>query len=235
MIVHYFLNSHLMKTSLLRLPIVACAIMLACASPLLHADTIAFNENATPDSTPSGTGLVAFEFTLNQTITVTQLGFYAQSIGGSGDTPHVSLIDLSLPLVAGQPVVLADTGNINGSITNSLGWNYYSITPVVLTAGSTYAVSAPIYFAEQYNSTSGFTLGSAIATSSYDLDSGFNGWANSDYNFASLANSAPGAVVGANFQYTVDSTSVPEPSTYALLGAGLAFLVFHLRRRRAQV
>jgi hypothetical protein len=209
--------------------------MLACASPSLRADTIAFNENATADSTPSGTGLVAFEFTLNQTITVTQLGFYAQSIGGSGDTPHVSLIDLSLPLVAGQPVVLADTGNINGSITNSLGWNYYSIAPVVLTAGTTYAVSAPIYFAEQYNATTGFTLGSAIATSSYDLDSGFSGWDNSDYNFASLSNSAPGAFVGANFQYTVDSTSVPEPSTYALLGAGLALLVFHLRRRRAQV
>jgi hypothetical protein len=213
--------------------------MLACASTSLHADTIAFNENAAPTSTPSGTGLVAFEFTLNETITVTQLGFYAQSIGGSGDTPHVSLINLSLPLVAGQPVVLADTGNINGgtggTITNSLGWNYYSIAPVTLTAGTTYAVSAPIYFAEQYSSTSGFTLGSAIATSSFDLDGGFSGWANSGYNFASLSNSAPGAFIGANFQYTVDTTGVPEPSTYALLGAGLAFLVFHLRRRRAQV
>ena len=212
--------------------------MLGCALPALRADTIAFNENAAPDSTPAATGLAAFEFTVNQTITVTQLGFYAQSIGGAGDTPHVSLIDLSLPLVAGQPVVLADTGNINataGNIPNEPGWDYYSITPVVLTAGSTYAVSAPIYFSEQYNSTAGFTLGSAIATSSFDLDPGFNGWANSDYNFASLASTAPGASISANFQYVVDASVVPEPSTYALLGAGFAFLVFHLRRRRAQV
>lgn len=225
-----------MKTLPSKLSVIACAAIILCAPVSLRAQLIAFNENAAPDSTPSGIGLVAFEFTVNENITVTQLGFYAQSIGG-GDAPHVSLLDLSVPLVAGQPDVLADTGNINtpSNIPNDPGWNYYTITPVELTAGTTYAVSAPVYFPEQYNSTAGFTLGSAIATSSFEVDLGWNGWDNSAYNFASLASSAPGAYVGANFVYTVDETEVPEPSTYALLGAGVIFLVLHLRRRQAQV
>lgn len=73
------------------------------------------------------------------------------------------------------------------------------------------------------------------------LDPGFAGWSNASYlggtpNLSSFG--TPGSTVTpseANFQFTVQEVTVPEPSTYALLGAGVAFLFFHLRRRRAQV
>jgi PEP-CTERM motif-containing protein len=220
-----------MKSSMKKVLVVACVALVMCASSAIRlmADTIAFNENATPSSTPAATGLVGFEFTVNQNIDVTKLGFYGQSIGG-GDTPQVSLWNVASGF--GGPSPLATTGSLQGNVPNEPGWNYYSITPQLLTVGNTYAVTAPIYFSEQYNSTTTFTYGSAIATPTYLLDPGFGGWANSDYTFASLSATSPGANISANFQYTL--AAVPEPSTYLMLGAGFAVLLVMLRRRAAK-
>ena len=220
--------------SLRALLIVASTAIIASTSASLRADdTIAFNEIAAPDSHPASTGLVGFEFTVNQNIDLTQLGFYAESIGG-GDAPQVSLFDVTSGFTA-SPTPLYQTGNLVGSVPNEPGWNYVSVgTPILLTVGSTYAVTAPIYFSEQYNSTAAFTYGSAISTPTYLLDPGWNGWANSGYNFTSLAATSPGANLSANFKYTLAPViEAPEPSTYALLGLGLFALVHRLRRQTA--
>jgi hypothetical protein len=219
--------------SLRALLIVASAAMVASTSAALpaRADTIAFNENAAPNSTPAGTGLVGFEFTVNQNIDLTQLGFYAQSIGG-GDSPTVSLFNVTGGFTA-SPTPMYQTPNLVGSVPTEPGWNYVSVgTPILLTVGNTYAVTAPLYFSEQYNSTAAFTYGSAISTPTYLLDAGWNGWSNSSYNFTSLAPTSPGANLSANFQYTLAPViEAPEPSTYALLGLGLSVLLLRLRRR----
>lgn len=221
-----------MKSSLRKVLAIAFVALTAsafCATRSL-ADTIAFNENGAPDSTPSSAGLDAFQFTPTQDIVVTQLGFYAQSIGG-GDTPQVSLIDVSGG-ATNPPTLLAQYTNIVNNIAVSPGWNYYTLsTPITLTAGGTYAVAAPVYFDEQYNSTSGFTFGSSISNPTFLHIQGFSGWDNSSYDFTALANSSPGARLSANFTYTV--AVVPEPSTYVMLGAGMAVLLFGLRRRSA--
>jgi hypothetical protein len=198
-----------------------------------HADTNAFEMNAVPDSTPAATGLVGFEFTLNQDVYLTQLGFYAQSING-GDAPHVALLDVT----SGQfnpPTVLYDTGNLNtGSLVDG-AMNYFSVlTPILLTMGNTYEITAPAYFAQQFDSTAGFTLGGAIQTIAYEKGGSWNGWDTGNgvpdqiYDYTDQSATSPGAYVSADFQYT----PAPEPATFALLGMGGIAFTF-LRRRKA--
>jgi len=210
--------------------------VLAAASA--NAGIIAFTENAPPDSTPAATGLVGFEFTLNQNINLTQLGFYAQSIGGN-DTPHVALLNVT----AGQknpPTVLYDTGNLNSAAVNPGGLvnfaiNYVSVgTPIPLTVGQSYEITAPIYFSQQFNSTAGFTLGGAIATAAFEKGGGWNGWDPGNgvpsqvYDYTAQSAGSPGGNISADFQYTL--AAVPEPGSIAVLaavGAGLS-----MRRRK---
>jgi PEP-CTERM motif len=196
-----------------------------------QADINAFNVNAAPDATPAGTGLVGFEFTLNQDIYLTQLGFYAQNING-GDAPHVALLDITSGQ-ANPPTVLYDTGNLNtGSLVDG-AMNYFSVlTPILLTMGNTYEITAPAYFAQQFDSSAGFSLGSAIQTIAYEKGGSWNGWDAGNgvpdqiYDYADQTATSPGAYVTANFQYT----TAPEPSTYTLLGMGVLALTFLHRR-----
>ncbi len=182
-------------------------------------------------------GLSAFEFTLNQNVNLTALGFTALSLGG-GDAPHVTLWDASGGL--GALTQIYDTGNILSSVTStgqgtSSGTpSFVSVgTPIALTAGVTYLVSAPAYWVATFDPSS-ITTDSAIATSSF-LTNGtgqWNGWANSGYNFSTLAPPSGASTfeipTTPNLEYVV---VVPEPSTYAMMGLGFLALLGALRLR----
>jgi hypothetical protein len=231
------------------------------AASACFADTPAFTTGAsTPGNNPGAVGLVGFVFTLNENIDLTQLGFYVQSIGG-GDTPHVALLNVS----AGQsnpPTVIYDTGNLNNLTNYPSGltddaMNFFSVgTPILLTTGNTYEITAPIYFAEEFADTSTFSLGSAIQTASFDNigsnpTSGnpqhWSGWDPDNgsmgqvYDYTAqgpAANyTAPSTLSGTNviistdFQY-VPVSAVPEPQTLAtVLGAVGALCSFRRIRR----
>jgi hypothetical protein len=224
-----------MKTKLISFSGMAVGIF-AVSVVATHADTVAFNVNEAPTSTPGAIGLVGFEFTLNQNIDLTQLGFYAQSLGG-GDTPHVALLNVT----AGQanpPVVLYDTGNLNNIVNYPAGlvndsMNYFSVVggPILLMTGNTYEITAPIYFGEQFSSTAGFTYGGAIASESFLQKGGWNGWDAGNgvpsqvYNYT--AQTSGSGDVSTDFQYVV---ATPEPATLALAGLGMAGMLIFRRR-----
>jgi len=239
-----------MKNQSSNFSVVACMAIISCVSGFLHADTVAYS--ATGTETDLGAyGLSGIEFTLNSNINVTSLGFSALSLNTAGDMPQVTVWQVGS---GGTLTQLYTTGNIvSDVITQGTNENLnaqaatFTYVPVssslLLSSGNTYLVTAPAYWVATYDSSGISTAGGGVFTStSFESGPGWNGnWDNTSYlgaspNISSFSASSSSAIPAvADFQFNVDEVAVPEPSTYALLGAGVAFLVLHLRRRRAQV
>jgi hypothetical protein len=218
---------------------VAC-LSVAAASSGASADTIAYNVSGTQNNVP-GFGLSGIEFTPTTNIAITQLGFTAISLGG-GDSPHVSVWNASGGLTnLTSANEIYDTGNILSSVTNNQSANggtiatvtYVSVgTPIQLTAGTPYFISAPAYWVPQFAPGNvSVTDPSVLGNVSYDYITGGwqNSWANSAYNFANLGtNSETAITTTADFQYVA---SAPEPASLGLIAvSSLGLLARHRRR-----
>lgn len=166
---------------------------------------------------------VGWAFSLNQSITVSQLGF-------NDVTP-------ADPLTVAHLVGLWDSaGNLLASImiqpgSNLInGFRYEAIAPIVLAAGQTYILGA--FYAADNTTADGYVTGATSAT--FDPVLNFLGprrdpdGAQTGLVFPSVVSAGNGRF-GPNMLFTV----VPEPATYALLGAGLTIVGIRFRRRRS--
>ena len=120
-------------------------------------------------------------------------------------------------------------------------FNYVSVgTPITLTTGHTYEITAPLWWTQDFHDISSFTMGSAIQTASFNITPGWNGWDLGDtvYNYAgqttegtyTAGSPATGAGhLSANFLYT--AASIPEPGTATALLGGAAVMTVAFRRR----
>lgn len=175
---------------------------------------LAFTEGGTSTAV-GGNGLVGFNFTLNNAIDVTQLGFFGLDLGG--DTPWVALYNVT----TGTQLAAITT------FTPTPGWQYISLgSPVTLTVGSTYQVVATAYWSPRYADTASFTYGSAINPLGSTTATGWGGWGTPVMATAGISANTD---VTANFVYTL--SSVPEPASYAVI-TGIAILGIVLARRR---
>lgn len=163
-------------------------------------------------------GQAAISFQVNTSITVTELSFYGFALGG-GDTPYVQLwndtTDTSLGLVswtAGEAAA---------------GWNSKVLSSsVTLNPGTTYQIQGSAWWVHTYANDSAFTYSPEFTSIQFLNTPGFGGWAPP----GSPTTGAGAAASVVNLTYT----AVPEPSTYALLGMGLAGLLI-LRHRKIKV
>jgi len=177
--------------------------------------TTAYIEGGTLTNGAQGlaaTGLVGFNFTVNTDISVVSLGFFGDSLGG-GDHPWSALYDTT------TSTLLAST-----TFSPANGWSYNSITPVTLTPGDTYQVSATAWWAPQYADASGFTFGPEINSVGFTTPAGWSGWGSPAMATKSTTSTPQ---VEANLQYT----TVPEPSVLASIVTGAIGLVLFRRRR----
>ena len=176
------------------------------------APIIAYNEGGTSAST-AATGLVGFNFTVNTNISVTQLGWYGEAVGG-GDTPWVAIYN-----TANSTAALA---SITTGYTTTPGWQYQSLgTPITLTTGNTYQVVATLYWTQKFNPAS-FTYAGEINAVGFTTPGGWSGWG-TPVMATNGTTSTPS--IAANFKYDV----VPEPSTCALLLMGLGAALLYRR------
>lgn len=161
----------------------------------------------------NGEWSLGFLFSPTTNMDVTELGsFFA---AGTGDTHGVSLWTQGGTLLA--------TANVTGNGTE--GFDYSSITPVALTAGTDYIVSAT-------------TLTDAYAdeNATWTVAPGINYLEHVEVFCTTVAPCFPTNYYtyfgdfGANFEYS--TTATPEPNSLMLIGTGLLAVGGWFRRKK---
>jgi hypothetical protein len=204
--------------------VVASVLSLAIATAPVVAQTgvVSF----TPGSIFTGFSTdetVGWRFTVgSSSISVLSLGWWDESPSTALAASHQVGIWTTAGVLLGSTTV-----QTNSALTGS--FRYEAVTAFTLNANTSYLIGGRDLVGDGDNyttSVSNLVMGAGIT---------FNEAARSEegtgFSAPTTLSASSGGRFGANFQYR-PTTVVPEPSTYALLGAGLAAMAVVARRRR---
>jgi hypothetical protein len=201
------------------LALLAVGLFTALLPPTVSADTSAFTPPASVTVVTSSSSVnLGMVFTVNSTVTVDALGLYDIS----GDT---TLFNTTITIYDSSGNLVTQVA-INDSDPDILDGYYRGATiPATLTAGDQYTV-------DEFTNGADWSFGAAPTTSSsitFDYEDYLYGSAPA---FPTETLFADGPYYGPDFFISSTTTSsAPEPSSLALLGAGLLALVGAARKR----
>ena len=173
-----------------------------------------------------GDGTFGWDFTTSAAVTVTDLGLWVSGFNGVdllNDDHKVSIWDNANPATP-----LVTTTISSGAYTDN-SFTYQSVTPTLLSPGTTYVIGAyyptinDFYHLDGVNSNS-LTFASEVSPGNYRFIAASDGFPS--------GSTGTTYAVGPTFRF--DTTSaVPEPSTLAVFAiGGVGIIARRIRRRR---
>ena len=165
-------------------------------------------------------------FTPTQDITVDYLGYFYDSATGMSASHPVAIYDASGTQLASATITSASSPDL----ADHFLFNYL-ITPITLIAGDTYVIDGASSKSDPWAwNDDGFTVSAPITLLG-------GNWVGNDGTSAAFTGTglnddgvADGAW-GADFGYEESPPTTPEPSSFLLLGSGLAGLAGLLKRK----
>ena len=201
-------------------PVTALAILLSIGG-MCRGSSIAFSfSSGSPSTAISGVNSYGFQFTPLVNIIVDSLGYIDVGQNGLAAGHQAGIWDSSGTLLTSA---ILTTGTLAGPVLNGAQFTYTPITPIMLSAGSTYTIGAEYDSADQmfydFSGSQTSAAPSLLSVSSvgyYVVNQGFAEPTSTISNHYDIVN--------------FTASAVPEPSSLALAGLGALTLASRLRR-----
>jgi Domain of unknown function (DUF4082)/PEP-CTERM motif len=202
-----------------------------CATALLSlvvassaaASTLAVNVTNTTGTTLSNPPFtLGWHFTVLNDITLTDLGLFDDSQDGLTDSYEIGLWDSS------QTLLRSATLSSGSGTTLIEEFRFVSVSPLLLSAGQTYAIGALYISGNDFLIFPGAATGFTTAPDLTFLNNAFAG--DGSLSFPGDSSEPGAAYFGPNFRY--DSAAIPEPASLTLFGLGLAGIARRRWRQR---
>jgi len=194
----------------------------SAAIEALTVDTHNFGGLSNPPFT------LGWNFTVNEDVTLEQLGIYDRFGDGLADAHAIGLWSSGGSLL--RSVTIFDgTGDASNGELAASNFRYRDVTPLLLTAGSTYHLGAT--YASSRDHYDFVTAGAVSTISQISVIGGVQQSGGFAFPGRPIANGV--MIIGPNFRVAgVAAAPVPEPASWALMILGFGGAGAVLRRRR---